>query len=78
MGLAARGESAAAFDRRCILPGGVAHRSNTPGILSLRALPGGRLNGLGAARRSHRRLLPDHSLVAWTKISVPPRQTRKN
>ena len=37
--LVARGESPAAFGRRCIPPGGVAPRSNTPGILTRRALP---------------------------------------
>jgi hypothetical protein len=34
--LAARGESPAAFERRCIL---ASPRSNTPGILTRRALP---------------------------------------
>src|SRR5438034_11753894 len=38
-----------AFDRRCIPSGGVAPPSNTPGILSRRALPDGRLTGLGAS-----------------------------
>ena len=37
--LAARGESPAAFDRRCIPPGCVAPRSSTAGILPRRALP---------------------------------------
>jgi four helix bundle protein len=38
-----------AFGRRCIPPRGVARRSNTPGILSPRALRGGRLGALGAS-----------------------------
>src|ERR1700730_18617476 len=38
-GPAAHGESPAAFGRRCIPPGCVAPRSNTPGILARRALP---------------------------------------
>src|SRR5258705_8554068 len=46
--LAARGESLAAFDGRCIPAGCVAPRSNTPGILGRRALPSGRLARLGA------------------------------
>ena len=55
--LAARGESPAAFDRRCIPPRGVTRRSNTPGMLPPRALQGGRLDGLGATRDSHQGLL---------------------
>src|SRR5271167_2442034 len=47
-GIAARGESPAAFGRRCIPPGCVAPRSNTPGILTRRALPAGRIAALGA------------------------------
>ena len=46
--LAARGKSPAAFDRRCIPPGCVARRLNIPDIRAPRALPGGRLTGLGA------------------------------
>jgi len=42
----ARGESPAAFDRRCIPAGCVAPPSNIPDILSCRALPAGRLAGL--------------------------------
>ena len=48
--LAARGKSPAAFDRRCVPPDCVARRSNIPDILPPRALPGGRLAGLGASR----------------------------
>ena len=40
--LAARGESLAAFDGRCILAGCVASPLNTPGILPPRALRCGR------------------------------------
>src|SRR5207247_4238708 len=56
-GLAARGESLAAFDERCIPSGGVAPPSNTPGILSRRALPAGRLARLGATPDFHHGLL---------------------
>src|SRR5712692_9832211 len=55
--LAARGESLAAFDRRCIPVGCVAPLSNTPGILGRRALPPGRLAGLGATPDFHHGLL---------------------
>src|SRR5688572_31888289 len=57
IGLAARGASPAAFDRRCIPAGGVAPPSNTPGILGRRALPSGRIAGLGATRDLHHGLL---------------------
>src|SRR5947207_9227059 len=69
-GLAAGGESLAAFDERCIPKppqcgcrvggpgaGGVASPSNTPGILSRRALPAGRLARLGATPDFHHGLL---------------------
>jgi hypothetical protein len=39
--LTAHGDSLAAFDERCIPAGGVAPRSNTPGILVRRVLPDG-------------------------------------
>ena len=55
--LAARGESPAAFDRRCIAPGCVAHRSNTPGMLPLRTLAAARFTALGATRHFHHGLL---------------------
>src|SRR5438128_10055588 len=68
--LAARGESLAAFDERCIPKppqrgcrvggpgaGGVAPPSNTPGILSRRALPAARLARLGATPDFHHGLL---------------------
>ena len=69
-GRAARGESPAAFDRRCIPPGYVASRSNTAGMLPRRALPDGRITGLGATPDFHHGLLaqvlvthahPDHA-----------------
>src|SRR5438128_5980734 len=55
--LAARGESLAAFDERYIPASGVAPPSNTPGILSRRALPAGRLARLGATPDFHHGLL---------------------
>src|SRR5216683_6994791 len=55
--LAARGESLAAFDERCIPASGVAPPSNTPGILSRRALPAGRLARLRATPDFHHGLL---------------------
>src|SRR5713226_1429257 len=42
--------SSLAFGRRCIPAGCVAHRSNIPDMLTLRALPSGRLAALGAQR----------------------------
>ena len=51
--LAARGESLAAFDGRCIPAGCVAPPSNTPGILGRRALPSGCLARLGATPDFH-------------------------
>ncbi len=53
VGLAARGESLAAFDGRCILGGCVAPPSNTRGILGRRALPARRLARLGATPDFH-------------------------
>jgi len=55
--LAARGESLAAFDGRCILGGCVAPPSNTHGILGRRALPARRLARLGATPDFHHWLL---------------------
>ena len=62
--LAARGETLAAFGRRCIPRGGVARRSNIPDIL---ALPPGRLAALGATRGFHHGLL---ALVACISLFV--------
>ncbi len=56
-GLAARGESPAAFDGRCIPPLGVARRSNIPDVLTPRAWIGGRFARLGATRHFHHGLL---------------------
>ena len=56
-GLAARGESPAAFDRRCIPPACVAPRSNTAGIFLRRAVPDGRITSLGAMPDLHHGLL---------------------
>jgi hypothetical protein len=55
--LAARGESLAAFDGRCILAGCVAPPLNPPGIRGRRALPARRLARLGAAPHFHHGLL---------------------
>ena len=59
--LAARGEGPAAFDRRCIpkLPalGHFLQGSNTAGMLPRRALPSGRITGLGATLDFHHGLL---------------------
>src|SRR5436309_9743931 len=55
--LAARGESLAAFDGRCIPAGCVAPRSHAPGMLGRRALPAGRLARLGATPDFHHGLL---------------------
>src|SRR5881396_465973 len=57
--VAARGETPAAFGRRCIPSGCVAPRSNTPGILARRALPAGRIAALGATLDFH------HGLLVW-------------
>src|SRR3989449_1830165 len=61
-GLAARGESLAAFDGRCIPAGCVAPPSNTPGILGRRALPAWRLARLGATPDFHHGLLSPPAL----------------
>src|SRR5712691_1834780 len=58
--LAARGESPAAFGRRCIPAGCVAPPSNIPDILGRRALPSGRLAGLGATPGLSPRAARDH------------------
>src|SRR5688500_10348133 len=68
--LAARGETPAAFGRRCIPAGGVAPRSNTSGILGRRALPAGRLAGLGATLAFH------HGLLALNAHSTGTRTPR--
>src|SRR4051794_33526167 len=50
---AARGESLAAFDGRCILDGGVAPRPNIPDLPGRRALPLRRLTRLDATPDFH-------------------------
>jgi hypothetical protein len=55
--LAARGETPAAFGRRCIPADCVAPPSNIPDILSRRALSAGRLAALGATLDFHHGLL---------------------
>jgi len=67
--LAARGETLAAFDGRCIPVGCVAPRSNTPGILGRRALPAGRLARLGATPEFH------HGLLVFAVQQAPPGQS---
>ena len=57
--VAARDESPAAFDRRCIPSDGVAPRSNTAGIFSRRTLSAGRSTDLGGTRDSHHGLLTE-------------------
>src|SRR5580704_19520941 len=57
LALAARGESPAAFGRRCIPPGCVVPPSNIPDILGRHALPAGRIAGLGATPDFHHGLL---------------------
>src|SRR5436309_11115413 len=68
---AARGESLAAFDGRCILAGCVAPPSNTPGILGRHALPARRLSRLGATPRFPHGLLGSRGLRASRHISGP-------
>src|SRR5439155_17230757 len=83
--LTARGESLAAFDERCIPTppqrgcrvggpgaGGVAPPSNTPGILSRRALPAGRLARLGATPDFHRGLLAALALASVVTANRMP------
>ncbi len=60
--LAARGESPAAFDRRCIPADCVAPQSHTAGIFPRRALSAGRIARLGATRDFHHGLL-GHKVV---------------
>ena len=67
--LAARGESLAAFDGRCILAGCVAPPLNTPGIRGRRALPARRLARLGAPPHFHHGLL---ALFAFDRLLLPP------
>src|SRR5438046_10323372 len=55
--LAARGETPAAFGRRCIPADCVAPPSNIPDILGRRALSAGRLAALGATPDFHHGLL---------------------
>ena len=66
--LAARGESPAAFGRRCIPPGCVAPRSNIPDILARRALPKAvrvvYYRGLGATPDFHHGLLAQPVLAS--------------
>ena len=80
--LAARGESPAAFDRRCIPPWatlGVVHAgSNIPGILPPRALPWATAaliqRGLGATRDFHHGLLALAAVLALAGAAGPRAQ----
>jgi Tfp pilus assembly protein PilF len=65
-GQAARGESPAAFDGRCIPALGVARRLNIPDIRPPRAWIAGRLARLGATRHFYHRLLVLGCLLAVT------------
>ena len=56
-GLAARGATPSAFERRCIPSGCVAPPSNSPAILGRHALPAGRIAALGATTDLHHGLL---------------------
>ncbi|PYR03455.1 MAG: hypothetical protein DMF97_01990 [Acidobacteria bacterium] len=66
----ARGETPAAFGRRCIPAGCVAPRSNTPGILARRALPSGRIAALGATLEFHHGLLDKPCLNSFSSVDV--------
>jgi hypothetical protein len=60
-------KSPLAFDRRCIPSGGVARWLHTPGMRPPRALPAGRLNGLGAQQL----------LVQDTRLARPGRRATR-
>jgi hypothetical protein len=76
---AARGESPAAFERRCIPPGCVAPPSNIPDILGRRALPAGRLAVLGATPDFHHGLLAACARCSPAELDdVLPRQPRND
>ena len=72
---AARGESPAAFGRRCIPPDCVAPRSNIPDILARRALPAGRIAGLGATPDFHQGLLGWFTLLFLARSARRARYT---
>jgi len=73
--LTARGASPSAFDRRCIPPGCVARRSNIGHILASRALPSGRITGLGAATHLHHWLLsPRTQGIRRSRLDVARRR----
>src|SRR5438876_4983419 len=74
--LTARGETPAAFGRRCIPADCVAPPSNIPDILGRRALSSGRLAGLGATPDFHHGLLigarrwPRSSMVIAVEVAA--------
>src|SRR5205809_4725691 len=69
--LAARGETPAAFGRRCIPADCVAPPSNIPDILGRRALSAGRLAALGATPDFH------HGLLGMLSLGVGTPATRR-
>src|SRR6266496_2977838 len=78
---AARGETPAAFGRRCIPADCVAPPSNIPDILGRRALSSGRLAALGATPDFHHGLLAHvitpPKLVLCAGPDVPPAAARR-
>jgi hypothetical protein len=77
--LAARGETPAAFGRRCIPADCVAPPSNIPDILGRRALSAGRLAALGATPDFHHGLLGGHGrhheiVLAQTPVELCARE----
>src|SRR6185436_12624317 len=68
LGLAARGATPSAFERRCIPAGCVAPPSNIPDILSRRALPTGRLAVLGATMDLHHEPLATNTLTTSAAV----------
>ncbi len=69
--LAVRGESAAAFEGRCIPADCVAPPSNMPNILRRRALSAGRLDPLGATPHFHHGLLAAALAISFALTSAP-------
>src|SRR5207248_3128751 len=67
---AARGETPAAFGRRCIPADCVAPPSHMDDMLGRRALSAGRLAGLGATLASHHGLLAAFAIVACAHVAT--------
>src|SRR5436190_21773052 len=68
--LAARGETPAAFGRRCIPADCVAPPSQMADMLGRRALSAGRLAGLGATLASHHGLLAAFAIVSGAPVAT--------